>query len=319
MARLSNAVETAGIPVATDARATGLFVDGTVVHGVEATGGDGGREMNGCDALMLTCCGYGGNKSLVAKYIPEMAEALYLGHPGNRGDALLWGGQLGAVTADLPGYQGATPHGILISWALMMQGGIQVNARGERFANEHLGYSEQAVPVLAQPGGVAWRIYDQRIHETGLQFDDYRQAVAAGAIRCGNDVGTLCALTKQPFDAVSSTLSDVSGYRLGARDDSFGRSFAGGRNFEPPYFAVKVNGAMFHTQGGLPIDASARVLGTDGRPLPNLFAGGGAACGVSGPYAGGYLSGNGLLTAVIFGVLAGENAAGIMTSRTGES
>ena len=38
MARLSNAAETAGIPVATDARATGLFVDGTVVRGVEATG-----------------------------------------------------------------------------------------------------------------------------------------------------------------------------------------------------------------------------------------------------------------------------------------
>ena len=115
--------------------------------------------MNGCDALMLACCGYGGNKSLVARHIPEMAEALYFGHPGNRGDALLWGEQLGAATASLPGYQEhgsvATPHGILISWALMMQGGIQVNARGERFANEHLGYSEQAVPVLAQPGGVA--------------------------------------------------------------------------------------------------------------------------------------------------------------------
>ena len=268
--------------------------------------------MNGCDALMLTCCGYGGNKSLVARHIPEMAEALYFGHPGNRGDALLWGEQLGATTACLPGYQEhgsvATPHGTLISWALMMQGGIQVNARGERFANEHLGYSEQAVPVLAQPGGVAWCIYDQRIHETDLQFDDYRQALAAGAIRCGNDVGTLCALTKQSFDAVSSTLSDVSEYRLGARDDSFGRSFAGERNFEPPYFAVKVTGAMFHTQGELLIDASARALGTDGRPLPNLFAGDGAACDVSRPYAGGYLSGNGLLTAVIFGALAGENA-----------
>jgi fumarate reductase flavoprotein subunit len=33
----------------------------------------------------------------------------------------------------------------------MMEGGIQVNA-GERFSNEHGGYSEQAVAVLAQAG-----------------------------------------------------------------------------------------------------------------------------------------------------------------------
>ncbi|MCL6499012.1 MAG: FAD-binding protein [Firmicutes bacterium] len=65
----------------------------------------------------------------------------------------------GALTADLSGYQGhgsvATPHGVLITWALMMQGAIQVNARGERFANEHDGYSEAAVRVLRQPGKLA--------------------------------------------------------------------------------------------------------------------------------------------------------------------
>ena len=70
MARLSNAAETAGISVATGARAPGLFVDGTVVRGVEAMRGDGGREMTGCNALMLACCGHGGNKSLVARHIP---------------------------------------------------------------------------------------------------------------------------------------------------------------------------------------------------------------------------------------------------------
>lgn len=45
----------------------------------------------------------------------------------------------------------------------------------------------------------------------------------------------------------------------------------------------------------------------DGKPIGNLFAGGGAACGVSGPDVSGYLSGNGLLTALALGWLAGQN------------
>jgi fumarate reductase flavoprotein subunit len=73
--------------------------------------------------------------------------------------------------------------------------------------------------------------------------------------------------------------------------------------------AVKVTGALFHTQGGLAIDASARVKRKEGGVFPNLFAAGGAAAGVSGGSAAGYLSGNGLLTATVLGRLAGRAAA----------
>ena len=53
--------------------------------------GDGAHERIGCDALILACNGYGGNPDLVRRFIPEMAEALYFGHPGNRGDAVRLG------------------------------------------------------------------------------------------------------------------------------------------------------------------------------------------------------------------------------------
>ena len=77
----------------------------------------------------------------------------------------------------------------------------------------------------------------------------------------------------------------------------------------PPFLAVKVTGALFHTQGGLAIDAVGRVRRKDGTGFPNLFAAGGAAAGVSGGSAAGYLSGNGLLTASVLGRLAGRAAA----------
>jgi fumarate reductase flavoprotein subunit len=71
---------------------------------------------------------------------------------------------------------------------------------------------------------------------------------------------------------------------------------------------VRVTGALFHTQGGLVVDGDARVMLTGGEPMPNLFAAGGAACGVSGAHAPGYLSGNGLLAAVALGRVAGRTA-----------
>jgi fumarate reductase flavoprotein subunit len=83
---------------------------------------------------------------------------------------------------------------------------------------------------------------------------------------------------------------------------------------EPPLLAVKVTGALFHTQGGLAVDQSARVRRPDGTLFPNLFAAGGAAAGVSGNSAKGYLSGNGLLTATVLGRLAGAAAASFCTS-----
>ena len=58
------------------------------------------------------------------------------------------------------------------------------------------------------------------------------------------------------------------------------------------------------------VDEHARVQRETGGVVLNLFAGGGAATGISGrDGASGYASGNGLLTALGLGRLAGLRAA----------
>jgi len=265
---------------------------------------DGREESVQYGALVLACSGFGGNPAMVKEHLPEIADALYFGHAGNQGDAVRWGQALGAATAHMSAYQGhgsvAVPQNVLITWALMVEGGIQVNAEGRRFSNEHLGYSEQCLPVLQQPGRLAWCVYDERLHELGMTFPDYRDAEAAGAVKASPDLPGL-----------SRTLSEVDEYVKGRRSDPFGRDFTAKPALQPPLYGIKVTGALFHTQGGLKVDAQARVLASDGRPLPNLFAGGGAACGVSGSQVWGYLSGNGLLSALALGRIAGRAAARI--------
>jgi len=310
-----NAVIAAGIDVVTSAHVTALHgePDGRVT-GVEITRPSGETEALGCGALVLACNGYGGNIKMVAQHIPEMADALYFGHVGNQGDAVIWGEALGAEARHMGAYQGhgsvATPHGALITWAIMMEGGFQLNATGQRFSDENQGYSEQSVKVLSQPGQVAWNIYDQRLHELALEFEDYRRAEDIGAIRRVETIEELADLIDAPINAVRESLSAVDDHAAGRAACPFGRDFTKAPSMDcRPYFVVKVTGALFHTQGGLSIDTTARVLRADGTHLPNLFAGGGAAVGVSGTSVHGYLSGNGLLTAVAFGRIAGESAA----------
>ena len=310
---LTRRAEALEIPVITDARVTDLFADpdGTI-RGVRFRRPDNSEETLGCQAIILACNGYGGNPEMVAELIPDMRDALYFGHAGNQGEAIVWGRGLGAGMTDLGGYQGhgsvAHPHGILVSWALMMEGGIQVNRDGRRFSNEHDGYSEQARRVIAQPGSIVWNIYDQRLHNFAQDFDDYRQAETAGAVRQAATIDELAEICDLPADALVETLRDAEALSAAGGQDKFGRTFARDR-LAPPYYAVKVTGALFHTQGGLNVDERARVLKFDGTPFPNLFAGGGAARGLSGPSDWGYLSGNGLLTAVTLGHIAGSQAA----------
>jgi fumarate reductase flavoprotein subunit len=316
MAALQGAAAGAGIDLLASANVRTVYADRAHrVRGVAFARPDGSVEEVGCGALVLACSGFGGNAAMVRRFIPEIADALYFGHAGNQGDAVDWGTALGGAVRDMTAYQGhgsvATPHGILITWALMMEGGFQVNALGRRFSNEHLGYSEQCLPVIEQPGGVAWNIYDERLHRLGMDFDDYRGAHELGAIRRAETMEKLGSTCGLPADALAATFAEVSRYAAGKARDPFGRDFTGKPALAPPYCAVKVTGALFHTQGGLVVDEHARVLDARGAPLPNLFAGGGAACGVSGAHVWGYLSGNGLLAAVTLGALAGRSAAAL--------
>jgi len=127
MAALVQACERAGIDMLCEAQVRTLHADsGRRVKGVSFSRRGEAIEEVGCSALILACSGFGGNPEMVRRHIPELAGVDYFGHTGNQGDAVAWGEALGAAVADMTAYQGhgsvATPHGILITWALMMEG-----------------------------------------------------------------------------------------------------------------------------------------------------------------------------------------------------
>jgi fumarate reductase flavoprotein subunit len=127
-----------------------------------------------------------------------------------------------------------------------------------------------------------------------------------------DSVGELAARMRLPEDIFAEEWRDVEVTKTRGGVDRYGRRFSADQELRPPFFAVKVTGALFHSQGGLAIDTSGRVKRKEGSLFPNLFAAGGAAVGISGSTAAGYLSGNGLLTATVLGRLAGWSAAALV-------
>lgn len=309
--RLEDAANRRGIMVSCNLQVTDLVkTENNRIIGSKGLRPDGKKETIRSKSTILACNGYGANSELINKHIPEMSDALYFGHPGNQGEALLWGEKLDCKLLDLTGYQGhgsvAHPHGILITWGLMMEGGIQVNVEGKRFSNEHEGYSEQAVKVLAQPEQIAFNIFDERLLTLGRKFEDFRIAETAKAIISADSIRELSKKLSLPYENMKETFEYCSNQAVKKTPDKFGRVFSPEKLLKPSFFAVKVTGALFHTQGGLAIDDKARVIKNDGSVVQGLFACGGAAYGVSGPDVSGYLSGNGLLTAIGLGYLAGN-------------
>ncbi len=317
LAALAAAAEAAGVVILTSARLADLAADETGrISAVTLERPDGRHEVVACGAVLLACGGFAGNPDLVAQHLPDMAGATMHGHPGCRGDWVAWAERLGAAVADMDSYQGhgglAAGHAIPILWPSITEGGFQVNARGLRFHDESRGYSEAAAAVNAQPGRMAWTIWDARVQAVLAQFDDTRDALAAGAIMQAASGEALAQRTGLPEAELLATLAEVEALTRTGAPCRFGRRFAPRPPLAPPFHAARVTGALFHTQGGLVVRPDGRVLRTDGRALPNLFASGGTARGLSGPGAAGYIAGNGLLAATGLGRLAGRAAAALV-------
>jgi len=315
MQGLWQAAETRGIPVALATPATWLLVEDGVVRGAHVQTQGSVKSLIAAKAVILACNGFGHDRELIARHAPDIAGAEYFGALGSDGEAVRWGEALGARLANMGAYQAhsaiAQPHGELVTWTVVEKGGVIVDDTGRRFADETLGYSAFAAPALAR-GGRLFAIYDSRIREaTAAGQPDFGVLVAHGGAPDFGDADALAAACRLPADELGEALALAAGAANGDRLDALGRKAWGMGPLQAPFVATRIAPALFHTQGGLLVDEDARVLCADGGIVPGLYAGGGAAAGISGRAGGaGYASGNGLLAALGLGFIAGRAAAG---------
>lgn len=313
---LHGKLEDTGVMVMTQSRVVELFSDGQGrVTGLAFERPGGERELVGCDALVIATGGFAANHQMLRQHIPVMADARNNGHEGSQGDGIRMGQALGAAVGDMAAYQGyamlTEPQGISVPPSVVIDGGILVNCAGHRFTDETDDIAGMVHPVMAQPGGHVWAVFDKQIMAQSTYVPDMQQLIGLNAPKCAEGTDALAEKIGVDAQALMAALEDAAAAQAAGRADAMGRTWEDQRVPSGELCALKVVGAIYHTQGGLQINRQARVMDEAGNPLANVFAGGGAARSVSGPAHWGYLPAMGLCTAITLGRLAGMNAASL--------
>lgn len=311
------AVRRLDVDVVTGNPVAGLVTDDGRVTGVAVDGPRSGTYELRAPAVVLAANGFGNNKDMIARWIPGISGARYSGAEGSTGEAIEWAAALGARLANMGAYQGyaalAHPHGSIVSWTTVEKGGVMLSPDGERMGDESAGYSGFA-PVVAEAAGsagVSHVVFDTRIRDFVRAHEpEFAELVDAGGVREAATPEALAAVIGCATPAVERALEDQRHAAATGDADSVGRTGFPMGALRAPYCAVRSVPAIFHTQGGVDVDERAAVRTTGGDVVPGLYAVGGVAAGISGAAgARGYSSGNGLLSAVGLGRIAGANAA----------
>lgn len=310
---LIRACEKAGVDILLSNPVSGLLEDNGAVVGVRVAGERVEPYEIRCGNVILASNGFGANKTLIDEWLPAISGVEYFGAHGSTGEALEWGLDKGGYLQNIGAYQGyaavAYPHGSILSWTTIEMGGIVVTEGGHRVGDESIGYSGFAQEVVnaKEP---AFAVFDTRIRDHAAKEEEFAELMEVGGVREFDAIADLASFIGADEDVLATTLRAYDRAAAGEVDDEFGRRDFGLAPLTFPLCASRVTPGIFHTQGGLAVDERARVLRTDGTPIPGLFAVGGVAAGISGQIGGrGYSSGNGLLTAVGLGRLAGMTAA----------
>lgn len=295
-----------------------IVEDGRVV-GVRVAGERAESYPLRAHAVVLAANGFGNNKEMIARWIPESLRAQYFGAEGSTGEAIAWADELGARLLNMGAFQGyaavAYPHGSIVSWTSVEKGGFLLSPDGLRMGDESVGYSGFA-PVVAGVSEESWVVFDARIRDfIAGNEPEFAELVSVGGVKEAATPEDAAAIIGCPPERVAEAIADQQRAAATGTPDAVGRTDFPMGPLTAPYCVVRSVPALFHTQGGVDVDRQARVLRADGTPIPGLFAVGGVTGGLSGQSgARGYSSGNGLLSAVGLGRVAGAAAAGAVAS-----
>lgn len=282
-----------------------------------------GADSLTANSVVLATDGFGGNAGMMLSEAPRYASLSYLGGEGNTGDGIRMGRSLGGATASMTSVLGFAIMGLpqgggssfatMVSWTVIENGGIVVDARGSRFGDESRGYSAFVDDVVdAGASEAVYAVFDQRILDSVAHWEDRFRLLVE---RHHSPVRPL-DLADPPFglssDLLTETLAAYAAAAAGIADDPFGRTDFGWAPLGERLYVAKSEPAVLSTLGGLVVGKNGEVLAGGKKPIPGLFAAGGTAQSIVGlDGARGYISGAGLLAALGYGYLAGHAAAAL--------
>lgn len=304
--------------VLTLARATRLLTDNTgAITGVTFEKNGVSYEEHG--PVIIATGGFGADfsaDSLLAKNRPDLMHLPTTNGDHCTGDGLKMSIAIGGSTIDMKAVQ-VHPTGLvhpsepdakvkfLAAEALRGVGGILLDNKGQRFCNE-LGrrdyvtgemWNNKAGPYRLVLNGKASKEIEWHCkHYVGRglmkRFESGEQFAA--------ELGVSPAVLKKTFDEYNVVAK--------AGTDKWGKKYFHNMPFtmNEVFHVAIVTPVIHYCMGGIQIDVNSNIVREDGSALEGLYAAGEVAGGVHGKNR---LGGSGLLGCVVFGRVAGANAA----------
>ena len=318
-----------GIACKFETKATEFLTDaGGRVVGVRAKARNGYVDLH-ARAVVLATGGFQANTEMRVRYLGREAGNLVVrGSRFNTGDGMNMAMALGAQsTGDWGGFHSA----VMDARSLPVEAGetninsfpytIMVNRDGERFVDEgadffDVTYVKYGKATLAQPGSVAYCLFDAEVAERELVYCLHREFApleASSIARLAKNLGLPADKLQATIDAYNAAVQPGE-FNSEIRDGKCTRGIVPPKSnwalplATPPFFAFPVTGGITFTLGGLKVDERMRVVDTESRAIPGLYAAGEMIGGI---FSANYPGGASLLRSLVFGRLAGSAAAAL--------
>lgn len=312
------------VPILLETKVIGLIADPTTmpkrVHGVQVQDRKG-RILNiqARKGVILATGGFGANSELVERYDPSLKDFATTNIPGvSTGECMCMAMSLGADTDGLnyiqihpTVYAFEGRHG-LIGEVVRGYGAILVNADGERFVDEEHRRDVVAQEILKQKNKYAFLIVSKNVYHP--KIDDYIQE---GFVVQANTLEDLAQKTGIDPGKLKRTVEKYNGYVEAKHDSDFQRGLYRemgkrqmfpGKIESPPFYSIKITPGIHHCCGGLRINKYGQVMDAilGDVIIQKLYAAGEV---IGGTHGTNRMGGNAIPDCIIFGRIAGMNAA----------
>lgn len=283
----------------------------------------GGKTLNirATNGVVMACGGFENDPELVANYL-GLTDYNVVGSLYNTGDGIRMVQEIGADLWHMEAYEGigilagsnvSVPddsHGSTTSGGLFHNGPvIMVAGDGNRMLNEgessrHGHIKQGDVWVNIRRPLKSYIICAASVYDASVSMGFFPQD--ALNVQHSDSIAGLAELIGIDPDTLTATVERFNGYAQNGYDPEFGRS---AESMAPitgdSFYAIEASANLLNTQGGPRRNENAEILGLDGNPIPNLYSAG----EFGGITAFQYQGGGNVAECVIFGQIAGKNAA----------
>ena len=326
VARLYLSVLKREIPLEFNTQMVELIADGDTVLGAVIECNGQRQRVRAAKGVILASGGFEKNQALREQYLPAPTNTTWsAGNPGNEGDALLAGLELGAKTRLMNDAWWTTtlcvpdePAPRLAIMEKSFPGSCVVNRDGKRFANESQNYMAFQKDLFKthteeHPNAPAWHVFDATFRENFMVGPLMTKAMKPdsqipkkwfdeGFVAKADTIRELADMLGIDADGLEGTIGKMNHYAETGKDEDFGRGDSAYDRYyadpaikpnpclapivKAPFYAMRIEAGDFGTLGGLDTDTSARVKKADGGVFGGLFAVGNCSAAILPTYPG---------------------------------